>query len=249
MDADGSQLLMDSLRTMGIESLLDSRVKCIDTSHDADGRAQFSGITFTDDTKRSFGLVVFAVGITPRDELAKAAGITVHDRGGIVVGDDLQTSVESVYAIGECAAWKGKTYGFIVPGNQMANTLAFNLARDPSHKPRTMTAPDESTRLKMPGVQVASIGDYFADIKPLADVNVPGQRKHGNTAKQGPVRALSYHDPFGPVYKKYLFSSDGKYLLGGFMVGDIDDYAKLVSIIKQGVCTLIDALSSHFPPY
>lgn len=57
-----------------------------------------------------------AVGITPRDDLARSSGINVHKRGGIDVDDALMTSAEDVYAIGECASWRGHTYGLIAPG-------------------------------------------------------------------------------------------------------------------------------------
>jgi nitrite reductase (NAD(P)H) len=35
------------------------------------------------------------------------------------------------------------------------------------------------------------------------------------------------------VYKKYLFTLDGKYLLGGMMIGDTKDYVKLVPMVKN----------------
>jgi nitrite reductase (NAD(P)H) len=54
-----------------------------------------------------FSQVIYGIGISPRDELAAAAGIKVSSRGGIEVGDDLMTSARDVYAIGECASWQG----------------------------------------------------------------------------------------------------------------------------------------------
>jgi len=48
-----------------------------------------------------------------------------------------------------------------------------------------------------------------------------------------PVKALTYKDPFQQVYKKYLFTMDGKYLLGGMMIGDTKDYIKLVPMVKN----------------
>ncbi len=35
---------------------------------------------------------------------------------------------------------------------------------------------------------------------------------------------------------RYIFSADGKYLLGGMMVGDTADYVKLVALVKKKVC-------------
>jgi nitrite reductase (NAD(P)H) len=48
-----------------------------------------------------------------------------------------------------------------------------------------------------------------------------------------PVKALTYKDPFQQVYKKYIFTMDGKYLLGGMMIGDTKDYVKLVPMVKN----------------
>lgn len=50
-----------------------------------------------------------------------------------------------------------------------------------------------------------------------------------------PIKCLVYNDPFGSTYKKYIFTADGKYLLGGMMIGDIGDFVKLVAIVKKKV--------------
>lgn len=39
----------------------------------------------------------------PRDEIARASGIEVHERGGVIVDDMLRTNDEDIYAIGEVA--------------------------------------------------------------------------------------------------------------------------------------------------
>ena len=48
---------------------------------------------------------------------------------GVVVDDHLRTSAGDVYAVGECASWKGNTYGLIAPGIEMADILAFNFTQ------------------------------------------------------------------------------------------------------------------------
>lgn len=48
------------------------------------------------------------------------------------------------------------------------------------------------------------------------------------------MNALVYKDPFTSLYKKLIFSADGKYLLGGMMIGDTTDYVKLLSMVKSG---------------
>ncbi len=73
-----------------------------------------------------FGLA-HVLGLTarqsPRDEVARKAGLQCADGGGVVVGDDLKTSSPDIYAIGECASWQGQFFGLIAPGVEMADVL------------------------------------------------------------------------------------------------------------------------------
>jgi hypothetical protein len=50
----------------------------------------------------------------PQDDVARASGIQCHSK----VQDDLKTSTADVYAIGDCASWKGNIYGLIGPGSE-----------------------------------------------------------------------------------------------------------------------------------
>lgn len=133
----------------------------------------------------------------------------------------------------------------------MADVLAFNLTQAKAHAPRKFKRPDLSTKLKLLGVEVASFGDFFADRDGPKDMpgRPRGEKKeaasaNGTTTRDRvknltdgptppPVKALTYKDPFQQVYKKYLFTMDGKYLLGGMMIGDTKDYIKLVPMVKN----------------
>jgi nitrite reductase (NAD(P)H) len=119
-------------------------------------------------------------------------------------------------------------YGLVNPGYEMAELLAHNFTSDESANFKSFIDPDMSTKLKLLGVEVASFGDCFADVfgpKWLPDGTSGADRKDQ-------VKALTYKDPFSQVYKKYLFTLDGSYLLGGMMMGDASDYVKLLAISK-----------------
>jgi len=60
-----------------------------------------------------------------------------------------------------------------------------------------------------------------------------------------PIKCLIYNDPFSSTYKKYIFTADGKYLLGGMMIGDVSDFVKLVAIVKKKVCFLPSIFGTH----
>lgn len=66
--------------------------------------------------------VLSAVGLKPRTSLAASAGINV--KRGIVVNSFLQTNLEDVYALGDCAEVEGKVLPFVMPIMQAARALA-----------------------------------------------------------------------------------------------------------------------------
>ncbi|KAL8363696.1 hypothetical protein RB601_009457 [Gaeumannomyces tritici] len=253
LDADAGAMVVEQVRDLGVDVLLSRRVGRVEV--DA-ASGSVSGVRFEDGERMDCSAVCFAIGVRPRDALARAAGIRCADRGGgVVVGDDLATSAPDVYAIGEVASWNNQTFGLIAPGVEMADVLAFNLTQAKLHQPRLYKRPDLSTKLKLLGVEVASFGDFFADrdgpqyLPPKAKAAAARKAAESDErlAKKGsaaavkrltnglppaPVKALTYRDPFTNVYKKYIFTMDGKYLLGGMMIGDTRDYVKLVPLVK-----------------
>ena len=239
LDGDAGGLVVEQVRALGLDVLLSKRVGKIEVTEDN----HVKGVVFEDGERMDCSTICFAIGIKPRDELARAAGIKCADRGGgIIVSEDLSTSAPDVYAIGECASWENQTFGLIAPGIEMADVLAFNLTQAKEHTRRKFKRPDLSTKLKLLGVDVASFGDFFADRDGPKNLPVRvGKKEQSQGAIERltdgpppfPVKALTYKDPFQGVYKKYLFTLDGKYLLGGMMIGDTKDYVKLVPMVKN----------------
>ncbi|ESZ97910.1 nitrite reductase [Sclerotinia borealis F-4128] len=251
LDADAGGLVVEQVESLGLDVMLSKRVGKIEVTNEN----EVKGVVFEDGEEMECSTICFAIGIKARDELARQAGIKCADRGGgIMVGDDLSTSVKDIYAIGECASWKDQTFGLIAPGIEMADVLSFNLTQAKRHAYRSFKRPDLSTKLKLLGVEVASFGDFFADRDGPKDLPIRMARKNNdssdaskklmNGSALSPVKALTYKDPFQAVYKKYLFTMDGKYLLGGMMIGDTRDYVKLVSMLKNQ--KMLDVPPSQF---
>lgn len=242
LDGEAGGLVVELVRNLGLDVMLSKRVGKIEV----DDNNAVKGVAFEDGERMDCSCLMFAIGIKARDELARAAGLACADRGGgITVDDDLRTSDPNIYAIGECASWKKQTFGLIAPGVEQADVLSFNLTQAKVHSPRKFKQPDLSTKLKLLGVEVASFGDFFADRDGPKDLPIRRQTKKEEAQSQnqvsaltsGPpapaVKALTYKDPFKAIYKKYLFTPDGKYLLGGMMIGDTKDYVKLVPMVKK----------------
>jgi nitrite reductase (NADH) large subunit len=159
-----------------------------------EGRVVFAdgGVVRTD-------VVVFAAGVRPRDELARAAGLAIGARGGVVVDEACRTSDPHIWAIGECAEVGGRVYGLVAPGYAMAEVVADRLLGGGATVPEA----DTSTKLKLLGVDVASFG-----------------------VTAGPLD-VTFTDPATRVYAKLVLSDDAKTLLGGVLVGDASAYPTL----------------------
>lgn len=158
-------------------------------------------------------VVVFSAGIRPADELARAAGLRLGERGGVFVDRRCQTSDKAVWAIGEVAALEGRTYGLVAPGYAMAEVVADQLLGGSA----TITAADLdcSTQLKMLGVDVASFGDAHAATAGALEVVV--------------------NDPVARTYAKLVVSDDAQTLLGGVLVGDASCYAMLRPLVGSAL--------------
>lgn len=183
LDPSAGELVLRKIENMGVQVLTQCEPVGIVTKKGVDGSDVFTGFKLRQDEVVESDMTIFAIGIKPRDDLARASGIRCAKRGGVDVGDDLMTSEQDIYAIGECASWRGnvssaskineshavisssgiQTYGLIAPGVEMADILSFNLTQTAGHAARKMNNPDLSTKLKLMGVDVASFGDFFAD--------------------------------------------------------------------------------------
>jgi len=174
-----------------------------------DGRA--AGLALRDADPVEADLVVFSAGIRPRDALARAAGLDLAERGGVLVDQQCRTSDPQVWAIGECAAPAGKMYGLVAPGYAMAEVVVDAILGGPG----TFEGADMSTKLKLLGVDVASFGDAFA-------------------TSEGALE-LVFADAVAGIYKKLVVSEDGTRLLGGILVGDASAYGILRPMVSSGI--------------
>ncbi|MCX7066572.1 MAG: nitrite reductase large subunit NirB [Methylococcales bacterium] len=182
------------------------------TSLITDGEQCVNKMCFADGEELETDIVLFSAGIRPRDELARACGLEVGQRGGIVIDNDCKTSDADIYAIGECALWNGMIYGLVAPGYAMARTVVANLE---GNFYSSFRGADMSTKLKLMGVDVASIGDAHA-------------------RSQGAL-VYSYQNDANEVYKRLVVSEDKKYLLGAVLVGEASGYSTLLQYCLNGI--------------
>lgn len=161
-------------------------------------------MNFADGQSLETDMILFSAGIRPRDNLACESGLVVGERGGIVINNQCQTSDPDIYAIGECALWNNRIFGLVAPGYQMAKVAAAHIIGE---KEVSFEGADMSTKLKLLGVDVASVGDA-----------------HGKTPGS---KSYLYSNESDEIYKRLIVSEDGKKVLGAVLVGDVESYGTL----------------------
>ncbi|NSL43773.1 nitrite reductase large subunit NirB [Streptomyces sp. 8P21H-1] len=215
VDEGGGAALLRTIENMGLTVHTGTGTQEVVTGDDG----AVTGMRLSDGSTVATDLVVFSAGVRPRDQLARACGLTVGERGGISVDEQCRTvSDPRVFAIGECAlASDGRVYGLVAPGYEMAETAAATIAATATATPTdtttgtataaaSFTGADLSTKLKLLGVDVASFGDAHGTAADCLDV--------------------VYADSRSGTYKKLVIGSGGE-LLGGILVGDAEAYGTL----------------------
>ena len=111
--------VQQELQALGVNFHLGTVVQRVDRDGQGVKLALANGDTLAAD------LVVSAVGLRPRTELARAAGIEAGC--GIVVNRALETSAPDVYALGDCAEVDGQVLLYVLPLMACARALAKTL--------------------------------------------------------------------------------------------------------------------------
>lgn len=120
LPAQAGERYAQQLSAAGVEFRLGVAAQAVDTHE------QGYLLTLSDGTVISADVVLSAVGLRPRTQLAQAAGLAVNR--GVVVDRQLQSSQAHIYALGDCAEVAGLSLPFVMPIMQQARALAATLA-------------------------------------------------------------------------------------------------------------------------
>jgi nitrite reductase (NADH) large subunit len=120
------------------------------------------GLRFAGGDELEADLAVVSIGIAPETQLASAAGADV--RRGIVVDDQLRTSLPHVLAVGECAEHRGIVHGVVAPILEQARVAAATLTGAGGAYEGSVP----STKLKVAGIDLVAIGATEGDAQAVA---------------------------------------------------------------------------------
>ncbi|MFC4062110.1 nitrite reductase large subunit NirB [Planomonospora corallina] len=201
VDEGGGSVLRGHIEALGLH--VHTGAGAAEIAAGPDGRV--AGLVKPDGETIEAQVVVFSAGVRPRDELARASGLAVGERGGVAVDDGMRTSDPAIYAVGECALHDGVVYGLVGPCFTMAEVAADRIMGGEA----VFTRADLSTKLKLLGVEVAQFG-----------------------AMDGALD-VTFMDPVTGVYQKLFVSDDARTLLGGICVGDAAPYNTLKPFVGR----------------
>ncbi|MGV8920500.1 MAG: nitrite reductase large subunit NirB [Pseudomonas sp.] len=219
LDDFGGAALKARIETLGVGVHLSSATQSISAGADYRYRMNFANDEFLETD-----LIVFSAGIRPQDALARQCELELGPRGGVAIDEHCRTSDADIFAIGECAAWNGSVFGLVAPGYQMARNVAAQLCEQDAE---AFFGADMSTKLKLLGVDVGSIGDAHGAL--------PGSRSY------------RYIDEATSSYRRLVVSADGKTVLGAVLVGDNSYYDTLLQYAQNGITLPADPSSLILP--
>jgi len=200
LDEAAGYLLKKALEEKGITVLTGANSKEVIGEN-----GHVKALMLDDGTELPCDLLCMAVGIRPNVALAQKAGLAVGR--GIHVDDQMMTSVDGVYAVGECVEHDGALFGLVAPLYDQAKVLAKTLLAEPA----TFKQKSLSTKLKVTGCDLFSAGD-FAEAEGREDI--------------------VFRDPSRGVYKRLVIENDR--LVGAVMYGDTEGSNWFFGLIQSG---------------
>ena len=202
LDPEAGAILRRSVEQLGIEVITGAQTTEIQGEH------AVAGVRLADGRVIPCDVVVIAAGIRANAELAAASGLAVER--GIVVDDQMHCLGQAdIYAVGECAEHRGRTYGLVAPLWDQARVLAGHLTgADPA---AAYAGSRVATKLKVAGVDVAAMG------------LVEPERDDDET--------VVYAEPRRGVYRRAIVR-DGR-LVGATLVGDVRKAAFLLQAFDR----------------
>ncbi len=240
LDYEMASIVHRHLKEKGVELFLKDGVQAFEQ--------EGSVIRLTSGHTVESDLTILSIGVKPENELAIAAGLTVGEKGGIVVNEYLQTSDPDIYAIGDAVQVKDYLFGHdtMVPLAGPANRQG-RMAADNIYGKRTKYKGTLGTSIaKVFDLTVAATGH---NAKSLCKLDIPFEAVHIH-----PLSHAGYYPGASPINLKLLFCQESGKIYGAQAVGK-DGVDKRIDVIATSIMSgltvydLQDLELSYAPPY
>ena len=237
VDSDIASFVHTNLRTKGINILLNANVKSIEKN-----------IVITDCKEIPADMVIVSVGVLPENTLAKDAGLALGVKGAIAVSDNMQTSDDDIYAVGDAVGVEN-----FISKDKAVITLA-----GPANKQGRIAADN------IYGINSTYKGSQGASVIKLFDMTVAStgmtetQLKNSNIAYEkvilSPLSHAGYYPGATVMTLKVIFEKETYKILGAQAVG-YEGVEKRIDVIATAIFAgltadnLKDLELSYAPPY
>jgi NADPH-dependent 2,4-dienoyl-CoA reductase/sulfur reductase-like enzyme len=153
-DVQLSSMMLDELQSNKVEFIGDAEARSIER-----GKESLLRVT-TDKGVREGEMVLMAVGVRPNAALAKAAGVAIGKTGAISVNFSQQTSLENVYAAGDCCeSWNRVSRSWVnVPLGDIANKQGRVAGRNIGGRPLTFDGVVGAQSFRLFNLECAATG-------------------------------------------------------------------------------------------
>ncbi|HCC08190.1 MAG TPA: pyridine nucleotide-disulfide oxidoreductase [Clostridiales bacterium] len=225
LDFEMAQLVHNHLSDKGVTLQLKNGVKRFNYQNGV------TTVELSDGTQLKSDIVIMSIGISPNSELAKACGLEINERGGIIVDEHLLTSDENIYAIGDVIEVtdyieKGKTMIPLAgPANKQGRIVANNICgRDSIYEGSQGTSV-----AKVFDLTVATTGLNEKQLNKLAKA----YEKDYFMTIVTPNSHAGYYPGAFPMTLKVIFDTAGK-ILGAQNIG-VEGIDKRIDVIATAI--------------
>lgn len=242
LDYEMAAILHEQIFNKGVNLILEDGVKAFAKKENT------TIITLQSGEQIQADLIILAIGVKPEIKLAKEAGLTIGDLGGIKVNERLQTSDPNIFAVGDVIEVKHLITGQAAllplagPANKQGRIVADVIAgRDSQYKGTQGTA-----IAKVFDLVAASTG---ANEKMLSKLGIPYEVSFTHSSSNA-----MYYPGSTRLSIKLIFERSGGRILGAQIVGAqgadkrIDDIAGVIR--RQGTIYDLQELElAYAPPF
>lgn len=240
LDYEMASIVHTHLKEKGVTLILEDGVKALSN--------QGKTIELSSGKKVSTDMIILSIGVRPENGLAVDAGLTIGERGGIIVNEYMQTSDESIYAIGDTVQITDYIHQspamipLAGPANRQGRLVADHIyGKNVPYKGTLGTS-----IAKVFDLTVAATG---SNEKKLKQLGLPYQAIHIH-----PASHAGYYPGAYPIALKLLFNPDNGQIYGAQAVGKdgVDKRMDVIATAIKGnldVHDLTEIELSYAPPY
>jgi len=170
------------------------------------GKETVEGLHLKDGRTIEGQMAIISAGVKPNIKLAQVMGL--ETKNGILVNDRLETKTEGVFAAGDVAEHKGRSYGIWPAAQRQGEIAGVNMAGGDVFYEGTVV----SNTLKVVGIDLTAAGDIDAEEK---------------------LECVVKSDREKCVYCKVAFKEDK--IVGCILLGDVEGKSEILSAVEKNI--------------